>query len=136
MKRGTEHLKYDRQSIRDLPLYAADFQEAELDLLPAQLREYEQIEAVASVNYLQKRSLLIVTQDRIMVLYAESGSGPVLDLPIDEVLRCTPSAWYGAGNVTCITKTQTHYFSLMSIMIYAPLAKRISELAKAKRKDI
>lgn len=117
-----------------LPLYAADFQEAEMQLVPQYIQETEKIEAAISACYHQIRSLLILTEDRIIVLNASMQPALLLDLPLEKIDRLFPSMWYSAGNVTCYTADGEYYFSLMSSAIYVPLAKKIEELADRKRR--
>jgi len=119
-----------------LPIYAADWQESEMQMLPSVLHEHEKLEAAVSTSFQQKRSLLVLTDDRLLVLHAEDKPSLLLDLPLEKVERTLPSSWYGSGNVTCFSAMEKYYFSLMSIAAYVPLAQKIEELARLKRQTL
>lgn len=118
-----------KQALQALPLYAADYQEQEIRLIPERLIQNGCVEAAASVYYAQKRALLLLTRRRLRVLYAKDQPSTVLDLPLSDIVDVFPCSWYGTGNITCHTPTNSYHFALMSPLIYEPLAKRIEALA-------
>jgi hypothetical protein len=122
-----------KQTMMALPIYAADWQDAEMLLVPKILGPQERAEAAVSINYLQKRSLLLLTDDRILVINANAEPALVLSIPIESVKGASPSTWYGTGNVNCETTSGSFYFAMMSTGVYAKLAQSIETLATRKR---
>lgn len=125
-----------KRRLMALPIYAADWQEAEMQLLPQYIREKEVLEAAVSVSYQQIRSLLILTNERILVLNAGMQPVILLDLPIEHIERTYASMWYSAGNVNCYTSDEEYCFLLMSTAVYVPLAKLIETMAEQRRQQI
>ena len=124
-----------KKALQSLELYAADWQEPEMQMVPYHLIKNKCIHAAISVNYLQKRSLLLLTNQRILVFHAQSQPSLVLELPLADIECISPCAWYGTGNVTCFSKDDKYFFSLMSPTIFVPFAERIETLAKLQRKN-
>ena len=125
-----------KRTLMALPLYAADFQEAEMQLVPQYIQKGETMQAAISACYRQIRSLLLLTDQRIIVLNAKSEPALLLDLPLERIERLFASMWYNAGNVTCYAADSDYFFSLMSTAAYVPLAKKIEELADKKREQL
>ncbi len=123
-----------RRILRSLEVYAADWLEPEMKLIPDSLIQNGCVHATVSVYYVQLRALLLLTKKRILLIHAQSVPSVILDLPLMDIVKVHPSAWYGAGNVTCYTQNEQYFFSLMSPLIYKPLANKIEELARMQQK--
>ncbi len=129
-------MENSKQKLMELPIYAADWQEAEMQLLPEYISKEETLAAAVSVCYQQVRSLLILTDERILVLNAEMQPVILLDLPLENIERTYAAMWYSAGNVNCYTSDKEYCFLLMSTAVYVPLSKMIEALAEQKRQQM
>jgi hypothetical protein len=120
-----------KRRLMALPIYAADYQEAEMVLIPQRILD-EPLEAAVSACYQQRRSLLLLTRERIVVIDAASDPPTVLDIPLGDIEQAEALSWYGAGFVCVTARKKKYSFSLMSIAVHAPLAQRIEALAGCK----